>query len=102
MVGTRERTRVVKLVEDLLNKKRSGEDVSGINAVKDLDDHQEFEQLPLPDNPQRTRAFLKIQDGCDQYCAYCIIPYARGGVRSLSPELVKERVGKLIVAATVK
>ncbi|MGB4042958.1 MAG: MiaB/RimO family radical SAM methylthiotransferase, partial [Thermacetogeniaceae bacterium] len=40
----------------------------------------------------------KIQDGCDQYCAYCIIPYARGGIRSLSPELVKERVGELICA----
>jgi len=98
VLGTRERTRVVKLVEDLLNRKRSGKAVSKINAVKELDDHQEFEQLPLPDNPQRTRAFLKIQDGCDQYCAYCIIPYARGKIRSLSPELVIERVNELVCA----
>ncbi len=98
VVGTRDRTRMVSLVEDLIKKKRAGEVPSGINAVKELDDRLEFEQLPLPDNPQRTRAFLKIQDGCDQYCAYCIIPYARGGVRSLSPELVKERLGELICA----
>ena len=98
VVGTRERTRYVNPVEELLHKKRTGETVSGSNAVRELDGYQEFEQLPLPDNPQRTRAFLKIQDGCDQYCAYCIIPYARGGIRSLSPELVKERVGELICA----
>jgi threonylcarbamoyladenosine tRNA methylthiotransferase MtaB len=89
---------LVDLVEDILEKKRAGEFVKEVNAVDSLESDLEFEQLPLPDNPQRTRAFLKIEDGCDQYCAYCIIPDARGPVRSLSPELVKEQLGELICA----
>jgi threonylcarbamoyladenosine tRNA methylthiotransferase MtaB len=96
VVGTRGRVRLVELAEEILEKKRAGECAKGFNAVQSLEEELGFEQLPLPDNPQRTRAFLKIQDGCDQYCAYCIIPYARGGVRSLAPELVKERLSELI------
>ena len=45
-----------------------------------------FERLPLGGSSGKTRAFLKIQDGCDNYCAYCVIPYARGAVRSLPLE----------------
>ena len=45
-----------------------------------------FEELPLASSSGRTRAFLKVEDGCDNYCAYCIIPYARGAVRSLPIE----------------
>lgn len=96
VVGTRGRAKLVDLAADLLKKKRAGELGKGINAVQTLEKELEFEQLPLPENPQRTRAFLKIEDGCDQYCAYCIIPYARGPVRSLAPDLVKERVSELI------
>ncbi len=98
VVGTRGRVKIVDLVEDLLEKKKAGETGKEVNAVYSLESNLGFEQLPLPDNPQRTRAFLKIEDGCDQYCAYCIIPYARGSVRSLSPELVKEQLGELICA----
>ncbi|MGB4503630.1 MAG: tRNA (N(6)-L-threonylcarbamoyladenosine(37)-C(2))-methylthiotransferase MtaB [Syntrophaceticus sp.] len=98
VVGTRGRAKLVDLVEDILEKKRAGEACRKVNAVSSLNGDLEFEQLPLPDNPQRTRAFLKIEDGCDQYCAYCIIPYARGPVRSLSPDLVKEQLGELICA----
>lgn len=98
VVGTRGRAKLVDLVEDLLEKKREGEPGAEINAVYPLEKDMEFEQLPLPENPQRTRAFLKIEDGCDQYCSYCIIPYARGPIRSLSPELVKERLVELVFA----
>jgi threonylcarbamoyladenosine tRNA methylthiotransferase MtaB len=98
VVGTRGRAKLVDLVEDILEKKRAGEFGKEVNAVDSLESDLEFEQLPLPDNPQRTRAFLKIEDGCDQYCAYCIIPNARGPVRSLSPELVKDQLGELICA----
>ena len=47
-----------------------------------------FEDIPLQGAPGRTRAFLKIQDGCDNYCSYCIIPYARGHLRSRSLESI--------------
>jgi len=49
-----------------------------------------FEVLPVRGHPGRTRAFLKIQDGCRSFCTYCIVPYARGGLRSLDPEGVIE------------
>jgi len=51
-----------------------------------------FDLLPVSD---RTRAMLKIQDGCDSFCTYCIVPYARGPVRSLEPEKVVERLSAL-------
>ena len=49
-----------------------------------------FEVLPVRGHPGRTRAFLKIQDGCRSFCTYCIVPYARGGLRSLDPDDVVE------------
>jgi len=54
-----------------------------------------FEELPLGGSSGRTRAFLKVEDGCDNYCAYCIIPYARGAVRSLPIERAAEQAGQL-------
>jgi len=54
-----------------------------------------FEELPIGGSSGRTRAFLKVEDGCDNYCAYCIIPYARGAVRSLPIERAVEQAKKL-------
>lgn len=54
---------------------------------------KEFESLTVTEyGPNRTRAFLKIQDGCDRYCSYCMIPYARGHVRSKQKQEVLEEV----------
>jgi len=57
-----------------------------------------FEPLPAGGLGSRTRAMLKIQDGCDNFCAYCIIPYARGPVRSLPPELAVREAEGLVQA----
>lgn len=92
VVGTRDRTRIVELVE--MAKKNDGP----FNAVADLSGVQEFEELPAGGIPGRARAFLKIQEGCDNYCTYCIVPYARGPLRSLRPERVMEEVQKLLAA----
>ena len=62
-------------VFDLINERFYG------NVTKDLTDPS-FESLYLDSYPGKTRAFLKIQDGCNQYCSYCVIPYARGKERS--------------------
>ena len=56
--------------------------------VRDVSKISEFEYLPEPDKSERTRAYIKIQDGCNNFCSYCIIPYTRGRVRSKDPEAV--------------
>jgi len=67
-----------------------------IDAVLDINDkNQEFEELYLDKTAEHTRAFIKVQDGCNQFCSYCIIPYARGRVRSRKLDSVLEEVHRL-------
>jgi len=67
-----------------------------IDAVLDINDkNQEFEELYLDNPSEHTRAFIKVQDGCNQFCSYCIIPYARGRVRSRNMASVLEEVARL-------
>lgn len=67
-----------------------------IDAVLDINDkEQEFEELYLDSPSEHTRAFIKVQDGCNQFCSYCIIPYARGRVRSRNKASVLEEVTRL-------
>ncbi|MFR7836218.1 MAG: tRNA (N(6)-L-threonylcarbamoyladenosine(37)-C(2))-methylthiotransferase MtaB, partial [Ezakiella sp.] len=54
--------------------------------VYDISKYIEFEDLPLHGTGEKTRGFIKIEDGCDNFCSYCIIPFARGRVRSRSIE----------------
>ena len=63
--------------------------------IEDLSGPCPFQDMPLTKFGNRTRPFLKIQDGCDAFCSYCIIPYARGRSRSLSPEVIIERIKSL-------
>ncbi len=57
-------------------------------AREDFGSFNPFEQIPIKDFSDRTRAFLKIQDGCESFCSYCIVPIARGPLRSLEPDKV--------------
>ena len=67
-----------------------------IDAVLDINDkNQEFEELYMDQPSEHTRAFIKVQDGCNQFCSYCIIPYARGRVRSRNIESVLDEVNRL-------
>ena len=65
-------------------------------VVSDLHTDRRYEPLQLSRSEEHTRAIVKIQDGCDNYCTYCIIPYARGHVRSRDPENVREEVARLV------
>lgn len=65
--------------------------------VPDFSEPCAFQDMPITRFGSRTRSFLKIQDGCDAFCAYCIIPYARGRSRSLKPGTIAERIGTLKV-----
>ncbi len=89
VAGTSERNRIVELVEDYL---KNGDKI--IN-VRDIRKDREFESLNVHKNRNRTRAYLKIEDGCDLYCTYCIVPYARGPVRSRPYEDVLSEARRL-------
>ena len=89
VVGTNERKSVLKHVKDLQQRKVK------INVVKDIMKTKQFEEMELNSYQEKTRAFVKIQEGCNQYCSYCIIPYARGSVRSRKPENIISEVKRL-------
>lgn len=59
------------------------------------DKYQEYESLKINQTGEHTRAYIKIQDGCNQFCSYCIIPYVRGMVRSRKPEDIVNEVNTL-------
>ena len=85
VIGTTDREKIVDLCEEAkLNNKK-------INIVKSIKGHKDFEDLNIVDLKSKTRAYIKIQEGCNQFCSYCIIPYARGPIRSRALEdIVKE------------
>ncbi|NVM22412.1 MAG: tRNA (N(6)-L-threonylcarbamoyladenosine(37)-C(2))-methylthiotransferase MtaB [Desulfobacterales bacterium] len=64
----------------------------GASFVEDLSNHRPFQDLPVTRFGNRTRPFVKIQDGCDAFCSYCIVPHARGRSRSLGQQVVVDRI----------
>jgi threonylcarbamoyladenosine tRNA methylthiotransferase MtaB len=66
-----------------------------VTICRDIHHEYEFRQIPVPVNGSRTRPFLKIQDGCDAFCTYCIVPYARGPGRSMPPKSVLENIRQI-------
>lgn len=88
VIGTNERSQIVDLAEAAAD--------SPICAVKNIMDTHEFEELDISTYSERTRAYIKIQEGCNQFCTYCIIPYARGPIRSRAPEKVISEALRLV------
>ncbi|MDY3928617.1 MAG: tRNA (N(6)-L-threonylcarbamoyladenosine(37)-C(2))-methylthiotransferase MtaB [Clostridia bacterium] len=83
VIGTSDRKRIVELCEGL-----TAED--HFSCVNDIMKNHEFENLSISTYHERTRAYIKIQEGCNQFCSYCIIPYARGPIRSREEKDVLE------------
>ena len=92
VLGTKERSQIVELVEQAAREDGIIDEVGNIMEARD------FEDIPLYDMPQRTRAFLKIEDGCQNFCSYCIIPYARGPVKSRHLDKIHAEAKKLVAA----
>ncbi|MDI3310593.1 MAG: tRNA (N(6)-L-threonylcarbamoyladenosine(37)-C(2))-methylthiotransferase MtaB [Thermoanaerobacterium sp.] len=88
VLGTKNKGEIVKLVEKATIDKK-------VNAVEDVFKDKKFEELKISAQEGHTRAYLKIQDGCNQYCTYCIIPYARGPIRSRKPDDILDEVKRL-------
>ncbi|MBQ2880572.1 MAG: tRNA (N(6)-L-threonylcarbamoyladenosine(37)-C(2))-methylthiotransferase MtaB [Anaerotignum sp.] len=89
VLGTKDRAQIVEMVENY--KVENGVE----SHVSDIMKERVFEPLSIQKLANRTRAYLKIQDGCSQYCSYCIIPYARGPIRSRDPQDVIAEVKRL-------
>lgn len=95
VIGNQDRGRILELVEGIIGVggRRPGEDA--VSAVGEIFRVREFEELGIAGFGGRTRAPVKIQEGCNEFCTYCIIPYARGRPRSRQPEAVREEVERL-------
>ncbi len=89
VVGTKNRS----LIADIVGRIEAGE--RKINAVGDIASEHIFEPLSIADSDERTRANLKICEGCNNYCSYCIIPYARGPVRSREISDIAEEAARV-------
>ena len=92
IAGTADRLKVPEYVETFLEGR------GRISAVENVMKNHTFEDLKIERYKDRTRAFLKIQEGCSQYCSYCIIPYARGPIRSRPYDEVMGEVRRLVAA----
>lgn len=90
VLGTQYRNQIVELVDEHL---KTGEQIVKVADVMRL---RTFEDLDIDEFTKNTRAFLKIQDGCNNFCTYCIIPYARGRMRSREKESVLKQAQSLV------
>ena len=89
VLGNKDKNKVVELVEAYINDKENYQNIYDLSNA-------EFEDMFLDNFENHTRAFVKIQDGCNNYCSFCIIPYARGNVRSKKKEFVIDEVKALV------
>lgn len=94
IIGNQDRAQIVQLVEERLAHRQT----DTLDAVHKLTASTAFEEMAAGDITDKTRAFLKIQEGCNQFCTYCIIPYARGPLRSRSLESIRAETQRLISA----
>lgn len=89
LIGNRDKSKIVSLIEEYFQTKKQ---------IKNLYDDlgTEFEDMEIHSFGNKTRAFVKIQDGCENFCTYCIIPFVRGKCRSKKPELVLREITSLV------
>ncbi len=90
LIGNNKKTELLPMLEQFFAEHTHTVDVIDIN-----DGVSDYEEMHLTRTGEHTRAFLKVQDGCNQFCSYCIIPYARGRVRSRDPQSVYEETRTL-------
>lgn len=87
IIGNNQKKQIVEILEQYM--------VGVENKRLEIGRETEYEDLSLDTQVEHTRAYIKIQDGCNQFCSYCIIPYARGRIRSRNPQDVVEEVKRL-------
>ena len=90
IVGNNQKARIVDLIEGVLGQKKG----NGC-ALLEIGKEKAYEEMMIETVTERTRAYIKIEDGCNQFCSYCIIPYVRGRVRSRGEEEILEEITRL-------
>ena len=88
VLGNNEKNNIVEIVEDYIEKNKKVE-------LEDVMNQKEFVDFGSVTYTEKTRAVIKVQDGCDRFCSYCIIPYARGRVRSRKPDSVLKEIEEI-------
>ena len=89
VLGNNEKVEIVKYIEQYLRKNEKKFEIEDVMQSKEFSD---FGNITFS---EKTRAVIKIQDGCDRFCSYCIIPYARGRVRSRKPESIISEITEI-------
>lgn len=89
IIGTNQKKEIVTLIEEYAEKREQK------HVIDDILKDKEYKEMHITSYEERTRAFVKIEDGCNQFCSYCIIPYARGPVRSRPTENICKEIQTL-------
>ena len=89
VLGNKDKSKIVEIIEEYIKSKQKKKIIYDLTKV-------DFEKMEITNFDSHTRAFVKIQDGCNAFCSYCIIPYVRGRVRSKDPEDVIKEVTALV------
>ena len=95
VIGNNKKQNLIEILEEYEQKRKEADGMFVQQEVIDIHHTKEYEELHLTKTAEHTRAYIKVQDGCNQFCTYCIIPYARGRVRSRRKEEVVEEVSTL-------
>lgn len=99
-IGNNKKKDIVEILEAFLKERNPKEQVQNKTlqdtTILDINHTDEYEEMKLYKTAEHTRAYIKIQDGCNQFCTYCIIPYARGRVRSRKEEDILSEIGGLV------
>ncbi|MFR2849286.1 MAG: radical SAM protein, partial [Hungatella hathewayi] len=103
VIGNNKKTELIEILDAYFEERSASEGdgathISGGSHIIDIGKTKEYERLAIKKIADHTRAFIKIQDGCNQFCSYCIIPYTRGRVRSRQVEEIVAEVETLVAA----
>ncbi|MCR4678789.1 MAG: tRNA (N(6)-L-threonylcarbamoyladenosine(37)-C(2))-methylthiotransferase MtaB [Lachnospiraceae bacterium] len=90
-IGNNEKSRIIEILQEYASKQKK------TSRILDIMHTSEYESMMLTETAERTRAYIKIQDGCNQFCTYCLIPFARGPVRSRDKKEILEEIKALAI-----
>ena len=93
ILGTNEKVKIVDYIEEFIDAKKENQKYE--ISIDDVMHNKNYGDFGSVTYTEKTRAVIKVQDGCDRFCSYCIIPYARGRVRSRNPENVLKEINEI-------